>query len=135
MGFVVFSAIIFPNCGFITEKRRYFISAVPFEKEKWKSFDVLSNADSNFNLRPKMARYLTENKILIKKSRGEVYEMLGNQNEQRFSESKNIYYELQDFYRSIDPVAIELLVITFDNEDKVEKAEIEFRKTSDWTNF
>lgn len=135
IGFVLFSAIIFPNCGFFIERRRDFISSVPYEKEDWLRADILSSPESGINLRPKMARYLTENKTLIGKSREEVFEMLGKKAGQDFAESKTVNYDLQEFYKVVDPVAAELLIITFDDENKVEKAEIEFYKTSEWRNF
>lgn len=134
MVFILVAAVLLPSCGIVVEKRRYFISSVPYEKENWLRADSLWDENSGLNSRPKMARFLTENNVLIGKSREEIYEMLGKK-EQDFSESKTISYDLQEFYRSIDPVAFELLTITFNDQSKVEKAEIEFHKTSGWRYF
>ena len=99
------------------------ISPMPFEKQKWKDFDSISS----FEYRPRMARDLVNKKLLIGKTRSEVFEMFNEK-----EDGKIIRYETEEIYDSIDPIAIEFLTIYFDENDKVEKAEIEFIKNSDW---
>ncbi len=119
IGFVLFSAIVFPNCEFITEKRRYFISPIPYEKEKWRDFASVSSS----KYRPRMARDLVNKNLLIGKTRVEVFEMFGEE-----KTGKIIKYETEEIFYVIDPIAVEFLKITFDENEKVEKAEIEFHQ-------
>ena len=57
--------------------------------------------------------------------------MLGDN--ENVENSPTISYELESIWSwNIDPIAIEQLKITFDSENKVEKAEIELYKTGDW---
>ncbi|HEX9960614.1 MAG TPA: hypothetical protein VGB00_06770 [Pyrinomonadaceae bacterium] len=121
------------------EQRRKFIHPIPFEKQKWLGLDDdgISDAEMRWKYRPGMAKYLIDKEILIGKSRPELLAMLGEYVDDSLADSKKeIKYELEQIYGSnIDPIAIESLKITFDSVDKVEKAEIEFYKTGDWSTF
>jgi hypothetical protein len=99
----------------------------PYEKEKWFRADVTGTITGN-NPRPGMARYLIEQKSLIGKNYEEIVEMSGKGDESEFDARKRITFVLEEIFRSIDPIAIEFLFISFDKENKVEKAEIQFQK-------
>jgi hypothetical protein len=104
------------------------IQSVPFEKTKWNARDY----EDRIQFRPGMARKLVGDKSLIGKSRTEIIELFGDE-ENTYDSSEMKAYTLEDIYDwNIDPIAIEYLKITFDLEDKVEKAEIEFHKTRHW---
>lgn len=115
------------------ELERNFVNNLPFEKTKWSGRDNGFGVEGEWEFRPGMARTLVSDKSLIGKSKIEIIEMLG-QAEDSYDFSPNTFrYGLIDIYgRNIDPIAIEYLKITFDAENKVEKAEIEFYKTGDW---
>lgn len=82
-----------------------------------------------------MARKLFVEKSLIDKSRAEIIQMLGKDEESHDLSPNVVRYGLEEIYGyNIDPIAIEYLKITFDSKNKVEKAEIEFHKTGDWRN-
>ena len=116
------------GCRLAIEQRRKTIGSMPFEKQKWKT----SDKETDWKYRPKIARDLVNKKLLIGKSRAEIFEMLGENNNHEWDSGKNIKYELEQIYgTNIDPIAIEYLVVTFDNEDKVEKTEIQFYKTGE----
>lgn len=118
------------------EQRRQFIHPFVFEKQKWLGVDNDGIKDSAIRskYRPGMARYLIDKEILIGKSRAEIVEMLGASVSGGFVGASKTRYELEAIWgRNIDPIAIEYLKITFNSEDKVEKAEIEFHKTGDWS--
>jgi hypothetical protein len=119
------------------ERQRKFIQPIPFDKKKWLGLydDVNSDWMIRTENRPGMARYLIEKEVLIGKSYAEVIEMLG-EHDDGFNAAREVRYSLEDIYgRNIDPIAIEYLKLIFNGEDKVEKAEIEFYKTSDWSTF
>ena len=72
---------------------------------------------------------------MIGKNRAEIVEMLGEDGDEGLYALNKIGYALESIYgRNIDPIAHENLVVTFNQENKVEKAEIEFDKTWDWDN-
>lgn len=122
--------------GCIEQKRR-FIQAIPFEKQKWFGVgsDGISDAAIQYRFRPGMARYLIQKELLVGKNRAELSEMLGEY-EESAHEPIIVRYGLEDIWGSnIDPIAIEYLRLTFNEKDKVEKAEIEFFKTGDWSKF
>ena len=126
------------SCRNNIEQRRQFIEPIPFEKQKWLGVDSdgISDAETRGKYRPGIARYLINKEILIGKSRAELIEMLGEYGVDGFNEASKTRYDLEDIWgRNIDPIAIEYLKITFNGEDKVEKAEIEFYKTGDWSEF
>ncbi|HEX8737870.1 MAG TPA: hypothetical protein VF721_21240 [Pyrinomonadaceae bacterium] len=126
------------SCRNNIEQRRKFIKPIPFEKQNWLGIDNdgISDAETLWKYRPGMARYLINKEILIGKSRAEIIEMLGKDGNDGFNEKREIEYELEQIWiRNIDPAAIEHLKINFNGEDKVEKAEIEFHKTGDWSDF
>jgi hypothetical protein len=61
--------------------------------------------------------------------------MLGEDEDKSLYSSNKIRYSLESIHgRNIDPIAHENLIVTFNQENKVEKAEIEFAKTGDWEN-
>lgn len=70
-----------------------------------------------------MARDLVNKNLLIGKTRVEVFEMFGEE-----KTGKIIKYETEEIFYVIDPIAVEFLKITFDENEKVEKAEIEFHQ-------
>lgn len=118
------------------EHRRKFIQPVQFEKRKWLGVDADGISDSAIRskYRSGMARYIIDKEILIGKSRAEIVKMLGENDDDGFNDSKKTRYALEAIWgRNIDPIAIEYLKITFNGEDKVEKTEIEFYKTGDWS--
>jgi hypothetical protein len=125
--FVVFVFVFAQNCRFTSSWQRSFISSIPYEKQKWFEADITGTITGE-NPRPSMARYLIEQKTLIGKSHKELIEMLGEEKDQEIDGRKTITYELEEIYRSIDPIAIEFLIISFDKDNKVEKAEIQFQK-------
>jgi hypothetical protein len=124
------------SCRNNIEQQRKLIQPIPFDKQKWLGLESQGNSDAEtrWKYRPGMAKYLIDKEILIGKRSAEVAAMLGEYNDNGSADSKSeIIYELEQIYGSnIDPIAIEYLKITFDNADKVEKAEIEFYKTGDW---
>lgn len=122
-----FASIFFQNCR-SSNRQRVFISSIPYERQKWLSSDIISSAGNRSNFRPGIARGLIEQNTLVGKSREEIIEMLGKSENHGDSESKIITYKLEEIYYIIDPIAFEDLVITFNNNDKVEKAEIQFHK-------
>jgi hypothetical protein len=96
--------------------------AIPFEPEKWQT----ASTEPEFAIRLGMARSLINQKLLIGKTREEVREILGKP---QYDERQNkISYILEEKYWIIDPVSIEWLEITFNEENKVEKAEVRFQK-------
>lgn len=115
------------GCRFFTEQNRNKISPMPFEKQKW---DFIPSVPDDSKYRPRMARELVNNNLLIGKTRAEVFEMLGGEEQK----GKVITYKLEEIYEflNIDPIAIELLSINFSDEDRVKKAEIELHKTRYW---
>lgn len=125
--FIGFGLIFFQNCRLSSSWQRSFISTIPYEKQNWLKADVTGTITGK-NLRPGMARYLTEQKVLIGKSREEIVEMLGDGEEREIYGRKTIIFGLEEIYRSIDPIAFEFLNVSFDKENKVEKAEIQFQK-------
>lgn len=131
--FAVSLILIFVLSGFhkylpVTGLQRILIWQIPYEKEKWFDAEPMS-VDRTDNPLPGMARNLVNNNVLIGKTREEVFEMLGKG--EGDPNSKYISYLLEEIYRlDIDPVAYETLVITFDESDKVEKAEISFYNNS-----
>ena len=56
--------------------------------------------------------------LLIGKTRVEVFEMFGEE-----KTGKIIKYETEEIFYVIDPIAVEFLKITFDENEKVEKAD------------
>ncbi len=126
---VAFVLVFTQNCRYTSSWQRSLISPIPYEKEKWLSADVTGTIDRK-NPRPAMARYLVEQKILIGKNYEEIIEMLGKGDESEFDGRKRITFYLEEIFRSIDPIAIEFLFISFDKENKVEKAEIQLQKMS-----
>ena len=130
IGFSITTAFVLvfaQNCRSTSSWQRSFISSVPYEKEKWFRADITGTITRK-NPRPGMARYLIEQKSLIGKDYGEIVEMLGKGDEWEFDGHKRITFVLEEIFRSIDPIAIEVLFISFDKENKVEKAEIQFQK-------
>ena len=125
---IVFVSIFFQNCRTGLNLQRTFISSVPYEKQKWFGSDIISSAENTSNYRPGIARDLIKQNILIGKSRDEITEMLGKSEVQEVSEPEIINYQLEEIFDVIDPIAFEDLIITFNNNDKVEKAEIQFHK-------
>ena len=128
-------SILFLSCRENIEERRKWIQPVPFEKQKWLGIQgnaEFSSAEYRWENRPRMAKYLVVNNILIGKSSAEVIDLLGDD----YNNSKNtseLNYELEQIFGSnIDPIACEDLRLTLDQQNKVAKAEIIFRKTSDW---
>ncbi len=98
---------------------------IPFERERWQREDSITQNTS----RPGMAKNLVNQKLLIGKTRDEVQEMLGKPNPiPEEIQNKIIYTVEEDFGWDIDPVYIEWLEITFNQENKVEKTEIKSRK-------
>lgn len=123
----VFVLVFAQNCRFTSSWQRSFISSVQYEKEKWLNADITGTIGGD-NPRPGIARDLIEKKSLIGKSREEIIEMLGNGENHGIYEPNTISYSLEEIFWIIDPVAYENLIIYFDNENKVEKAEIKFYK-------
>ncbi len=128
--FVVFMLSSFLiGCGFGIEQSRKIVRPIPFDKQKWN----IKDAEMRWDVRPGMARYLMNENLLIGKTQSEIYRMLGEENVNNYDEERNAKYELEQFYGSnIDPIAFEYLKIYFDENDKVNKVEVEFRKTGDW---
>ena len=131
--FILFLLIILlpllTSCRATIEQKRNMISPIPFEKAKWDARDY----EDKVQFRPGIARKLVADKSLIGKSRAEIIELLGESQESHDTSTNVIRYELEGIYGwNIDPIAIEYLKITFDVENKVGKAEIEFHKTGDW---
>lgn len=79
-----------------------------------------------------MARDLINRKVLIGESREKIIEMLGESFREVPPETNEIFYELEYIIKGIDPIAIEYLKIIFNQENKVERAEVYFYKTHDW---
>lgn len=127
VAFVLFNLLL--GCGVGLEQSRNNIEPMFFEKEKWSN----SDAEMRWKYRPGMARYLINKKVLIGKSKADIYEMLGEENTNNYDKEIDSKYKLEEFYGSnIDPIAFEYLRIYFDESDKVERVEIDFRKTGDW---
>ena len=125
---IVFASIFFQNCRTALNWQRTFISSIPYERQKWFGSDIISSGETGSNSRPGIARGLIKKNILVGKSQKEIIEMLGKSEGQKVSS-----YKLEEIYaENIDPIAYEVLNITFDDNEKVEKAEIEFQKTGDW---
>lgn len=121
------------GCRLNIEFARTFIKPVPFERTKWFALEEGLGWEVASQFRPGMARKLVAENILIGKSRAEIFELLGDNEDDGFDSEKEIRYGLEEIYGwNIDPVAIEYLKITFNSEDRCEKAEIEFYKTMDW---
>ncbi len=97
---------------------------IPFERERW----LKENALTKGNCRPAMARNLISQNLLVGKTRNEILEMLGKLENMSEEMQNKISYTLEEEFWIIDPVSIEWLEITFNQEDKVEKAEIKFQK-------
>ena len=96
---------------------------IPFEQETWKKEFPSHTGDGK---RPGMARNLVNQKLLVGKTRDEVREILGK-SEYEDGQDK-ISYKLEEKYWVIEPVSSEWLDVTFNQENKVEKAEIRFQK-------
>jgi hypothetical protein len=122
--------VLFVGCRTNIEKGRNFIQPIPFEKEKW-SDDRGIGVEALWEIRPALARDLINKGKLIGKSREEVIEMLGDEGN-TFGFPNMQSYQLEQIQGFAYPIAIEFLQITFNTENKVEKAEIEFHKTGDW---
>lgn len=122
---IVIVSILFQTCRLTNSWQRSFISEISYEKQKWLDADLISDD----NPRPGIARELVNNNVLIGKTREEIFEMLGGG--ETVSDSKSAVYLLEEIYRlDIDPVASEDLIITFDEANKAEKAEIRFYTSS-----
>ena len=134
---VIVYSIFLLSCNQIDyEKQRTFIKPVAYERQKWFGLDEELGRETEWEFRPKMARDLIGRNILIGKSREEIIEMLGKDGDYGLYSPNKIRYELEQIYgRNIDPIAIENLIMTFNRENRVEKAEIEFHKTADWENY
>jgi hypothetical protein len=118
------------GCRANIEQQRNSIKPVSFDNEKW--FDDRGiGVEALWDIRPALARDLINNGKLIGKSREEVIEMLGDEGN-TFGFPNMQSYQLEQIQGFAYPIAIEFLQITFNTENKVEKAEIEFHKTGDW---
>ena len=123
---LIFSLVWFLNCSIPIEQQRNMITPKSFVSEDWRSSDL------RWINRPEMARDLIKKEVLIGKTRKEIFEMLGELEFEDDSQSNQITYELEQlFQRSVDLAAVENLKITFNSNDIVENAEIEFLKI-DW---
>ena len=117
--------LIFSICFSLCLSCRY-RSEIPFEREKWQGEHSPHTNDIN---RPGMARNLVNQKLLIGKTREEIREILGKPEPMpEGTQNQIIHYTLEEEYWIIDPVFIEWLEITFNQENNVEKAEIKSRK-------
>ncbi len=131
--FLFISTLLFVNCRVDIEQQRNLIKPALYERQKWFGYDEGLGRETEWEFRPRMARDLVSRNILIGKSRAEIIEMLGKDGDEGLYAPNKIRYELESIYgRNIDPVAHELLIVTFNQENKAEKAEIEFNKTWDW---
>lgn len=120
-------SLLLVGCRATIEQKRNMIPPIPFEKAKWNARDY----EDRIEFRPGMARKLVADNSLIGKSRAEIIELFGDE-ENTYDSPSIKTYELESIYAVIDPIAIEYLKIYFDSENKVEKAEIEFHKTRHW---
>ena len=133
--FFILTAFSLFACRADIEQQRKNIFPKPFVKEIWQSDDKM---DTRWSERPRMARDLIAKNTLIGKNRTEINEMLG---EPDFSDSNlpnetgpnKIGYELEQILgQGVNLLATERLMIIFNSENKVEKAEIDFIKTGRW---
>lgn len=121
---LVFIMIYVSNCRYSSKWQRNFISIVRYEKQEWIEADTTGIVTGK-NFRPWMARDLVKRKILIGKSREEVVEMLGQSEDQRFTDQTNQSMSLKKSILGIlISVAVENFVVTFNSGNKAEKAEI-----------
>lgn len=110
--------LVLGSCIYRTRISRLTIVSRPFDQNEW-----LKGVTFDYVKRPAMARWLVNNNSLTGKSRAEVSEMLGSGYQEKHSNS--ISYPLEDIYGwDIDPVGGEDLYVHFNNEGKVERAEI-----------
>ncbi len=113
------------GCQTNSEQKREDIKSMPFNKERWNNDD----AGMRWAFRPGMASYLVNKKILIGKTRNEIFEILGKIKPNEWDDKNIVKYELEVVFESgiggdIDPIAIETLHIFFDKNDKVVNAQI-----------
>ncbi len=124
--FVIFTFVCFSSCSVPIEQARNRIQPKTFLNENW------NDDDFRWTYRPGMARDLIKRNVLIGKTRVEVVDLLGKSGLDVDINSNKMTYELdQLFQRGVDLAAVENLKITFNSNDTVEKAEIEFIKV-DW---
>lgn len=122
---ILFCAILFTSCLISLEQRRKWVISIPFDEEKWK----INDAEMRSKFRPGMARDLINRKTLTSKSCEEIDDLL-NIYEHIDCNKNTVDFELKQFYGAwlvgFDPISTEVLKIYFDNNQKVEKAEIVF---------
>lgn len=130
--FLLIVALVFCfSCRNVEEERK-FIEPRSFDKQKWSDVTTIG-VEATWEVRPGMARDLTNRRMLIGKNRSEIAEMLGEIFEENVFKENQMSYELEVIWGSnIDPIAIEYLVIDFDEENRVEGTGIYFYKTHDW---
>ena len=123
---MIFTFVCFSSCSVPIEQARNRIQPKTFLNENW------NDDDFRWTYRPGMARDLIKRNVLIGKTRVEVVDLLGKSGLDVDINSNKMTYELdQLFQRGVDLAAVENLKITFNSNDTVEKAEIEFIKV-DW---
>ena len=115
---VVFTLIFLSlNCN-----SRMGITPISFDKTKWLES---STVEQSINVRPGMARDLINRKTLIGKSCSDVIDLLGKPaHEYDYQGSKKLLFDVAEIYRGIDPVQIESLEVTLDENKKVMDAKI-----------
>ena len=105
-------------------KERSKIKPILFEKEKWFD-DKKIGVEALWEVRPALARDLINRNLLIGKTVAEVEEMIGKLEVDKGTNT--VSYTIFVENGVVDPVFIENLVIKFDQNNKVEKNEIQIR--------
>ncbi len=122
--FILFTGCyIYPSYEQVVSQRNK-IKSIPFEKEKW--FDEKGiGKEALWDTRPGLARDLIDRKLLIGKGFEEIIELLGNNEMDK--KTKSVSYNTFTELGAVDPVFMEFLYIYFDENNKVEKAEIKIQ--------
>ena len=89
-----------------------------FDQEKWKQYSEVDGPDRDL-----MAEDLLKNHKLIGLSHKQMLQLLGSP--ANYTDTTKTYYVLTEEYDMIDPVSGKNLIITFNKDSLISRAEIE----------
>jgi hypothetical protein len=96
-------------------------SAIPFERAGW----LRARQEENWSVRSRMARDLVSRSVLIGQSRDQLIERLGDPESYSDATDRQLYYLIREDWDWIDPVRVDHLLISIDQNGQAADARID----------